>query len=713
MNSAYNQMPLDEQSRRLTQFVIGNQQYEFNRLFYGISIGPAAFSAFMGKIFRPLILKKNVITYLDDVFMQSETKDEMLTILEQYHKVLQNENLKAGPDKSHFFLTQVKFLGHNNKRNTNTLLKSRIDAIQKLQPPTNKKKNQEFLGLLNFLSKYVYKMQLYLRPFYNILRQQNNFEWTTEHQTRCEEIKKLLTEQISNTIPDPNQLIYAMCDASIFDIGAALLQSHSGTNKMNLISAKSRLFTRAELRLSTLMRECTAIVYTLTEYEFLLLGSQHPTVLFTDHKPIIFLFTQKSNPNQRVYRFQLILMKFPNLNIIWTAGKNLALPDTLSRNTPPELRTRKTTVEIPKNIKFYLAKDETSPRLECKYAVKTNIDQSQINNLQQFPLYLDCQNHHYEVDLLGTSTFKPIPHSQWIKKTFNKRKSNNNHRKKDLFPLIGKENLTDKVNLSGPQTKDTKYTINQVFNLHDPLDTIPLSKLENGNIFLQPTEKFTLEFFRQYQNLDPVIRQLKSWHKYKTKPAKADTTILGNKTLLRYFRKFNNTTINENTDLLENQLDDSKVPCLPLSMILIAFNISHTQNTKGHSGSEKKTYSNFTQNFYFPNAPNWIKVLCNDCIICQLNKPYPNQKQLAQKQDFEGQSLYFNPRISFDTKGPISSSSEGNSYIMVIVDAFTHYVALNPVPHCNAYYAYTTLYEHWIAIFGLLEILVTDNGRIH
>ena len=32
MNSAYNQIPLDEQSRRLTEFVIENQQYEFNRL---------------------------------------------------------------------------------------------------------------------------------------------------------------------------------------------------------------------------------------------------------------------------------------------------------------------------------------------------------------------------------------------------------------------------------------------------------------------------------------------------------------------------------------------------------------------------------------------------------------------------------------------------------------------------------------------------------
>ena len=42
MNSAYNQMPLDKQPRQLTQFLIENQQYNFNRLFYDISIGPAA-----------------------------------------------------------------------------------------------------------------------------------------------------------------------------------------------------------------------------------------------------------------------------------------------------------------------------------------------------------------------------------------------------------------------------------------------------------------------------------------------------------------------------------------------------------------------------------------------------------------------------------------------------------------------------------------------
>ena len=108
-------------------------------------------------------------------------------------------------------------------------------------------------------------MQLYLRPFYNILIQQNNFELTTEHQTQFEEIKTLLTESVSNTIPDPDQPIYAKCDASNFGIGAALLQSHNGTNKVNLISANSRLSTQAELTLCTLMRACRAIIYTLTE----------------------------------------------------------------------------------------------------------------------------------------------------------------------------------------------------------------------------------------------------------------------------------------------------------------------------------------------------------------------------------------------------------------------------------------------------------------
>ena len=51
--------------------------------------------------------------------------------------------MKAAPNKSHFFLTRVKFLGHIIEKDTITPLKSQIEAIQKLQPPINKKKKHE------------------------------------------------------------------------------------------------------------------------------------------------------------------------------------------------------------------------------------------------------------------------------------------------------------------------------------------------------------------------------------------------------------------------------------------------------------------------------------------------------------------------------------------------------------------------------------------
>ena len=87
----------------------------------------------------------------------------MFKVLDKYHEILLKENRKATPDKSNVFLARVKFLGHIIEKNTITPLKSRLDSIIKLQSPSNKK-IQEFLGMLNFLSKHIYKMQLYLRP---------------------------------------------------------------------------------------------------------------------------------------------------------------------------------------------------------------------------------------------------------------------------------------------------------------------------------------------------------------------------------------------------------------------------------------------------------------------------------------------------------------------------------------------------------------------
>ena len=141
-------------------------------------------------------------------------------------------------------------------------------------------------------------------------------------------------------------------------------------------------------------------------------------------------------------------------------------------------------------------------------------------------------------------------------------------------------------------------------------------------------------------------------------------------------------------------------------MMLVAFHTSHSLHSKG--AEKKNVFKNYTK-FLLPKCTNLDKSIIQRLHNMSIKQTIPRPKTNC-RQDFKGQSLYFNHRISFDTKRPISPSLEGNSYIMVIVDAFTHYVALNTKPQCNAYYAYTTLYEHWIAKLGLPEILVTDNG---
>ena len=216
-------------------------------------------------------------------------------------------------------------------------------------------------------------------------------------------------------MPDTTKPFYIITDASNTGIGAALLQQHPTEKKIRLVSANSRLFTPIEMQLSTLIRNCSAIIFALTEYEFLLTGSNHPIVLFTDHKPIIYLFTQKNKPNHRVYRFQLILMKFPNLHIIWTEGKNLALPDLLIRTIDEEhfTKTRDITVEIQENIK--LAKTSFANNLECQYSICNNTNDEN-SEKTHYTVLANIHKNYFEIKI-EKNEYHPISYEKYNTKT--------------------------------------------------------------------------------------------------------------------------------------------------------------------------------------------------------------------------------------------------------------------------------------------------------
>ena len=180
--------------------------------------------------------------------------------------------------------------------------------------------------------------------------------------------------------------------------------------------------------------------------------------------------------------------------------------------------------------------------------------------------------------------------------------------------------------------------------------------------------------------------------------------------MLHYDRRFTHPSINETNNLLYyiRETQSSKI-CLPLSLLLTTFLSAHSHDLSGHPGREK-TYATTTETYYFPNIKTGIAVLTQDCLNCQTSKSMPNLL-MAPQEPFLEVSPYFNHRISMDTKGPISPSSDGNSYLYVIVDAFTHFVVLHPSPKNDAKNALTVSFDHWTTIIGIPDILVADNGK--
>ena len=107
MVSAYNQVPLSEDTKKLISFVVGGKQYMFERGFYGLCGLPNFFNRFMTIHFSDMIAKNQDITYTDDVILQAKTKAERWKNLESSIQCLRSSGLKAAPNKTKLFLRKV------------------------------------------------------------------------------------------------------------------------------------------------------------------------------------------------------------------------------------------------------------------------------------------------------------------------------------------------------------------------------------------------------------------------------------------------------------------------------------------------------------------------------------------------------------------------------------------------------------------------------
>ena len=120
-----------------------------------------------------------------------------------------------------------------------------------------------------------------------------------------------------------------------------------------------------------------------------------------------------------------------------------------------------------------------------------------------------------------------------------------------------------------------------------------------------------------------------------------------------------------------------------------------------------KTFRHFGCN---PHLPTWFSIFIQDWVECQTNRNFHFENNTSPPLPFYENETYFNYRISMDTRGYIAPSSHGNSYLLLIIDVFGHFVVTNPVPHISTNYAIQTLLHNWNTKIGPPQYLVTDRG---
>ena len=95
---------------------------------------------------------------MDDLILFTPSKESHINKLEDLLKALLKNRLKISPKKCQWFKTRLQYMRNeifiDNKKVCVKPLRSRLEAIQKLQPPKTPKGCRSFAGVVNFLSMF-------------------------------------------------------------------------------------------------------------------------------------------------------------------------------------------------------------------------------------------------------------------------------------------------------------------------------------------------------------------------------------------------------------------------------------------------------------------------------------------------------------------------------------------------------------------------------
>lgn len=254
----------------------------------------------------------------------------------------------------------------------------------------NKKQLQGFLGVCGFSRRFVHKHSDYVSAFRDLLSSKQRWNWTSDHETAFENIKKNFINAVTLHHVLPGYKFRLQTDAS--DVGiSGILQQVDDKGEAKIVSLTSRVLTKQEIKYTVTEKELLAIIFSLLKFRKYLLGVRFE--ILTDHKALTFML-KTPHHNARITRWVLFAQEY-DFEILHCKGSENIIADYFSRNFAGQLSDNSSknksylVSEIGKKCVELINENDIENKLIASLEMKTEL----FNDLHDFA-------QHQEDDLM-------------------------------------------------------------------------------------------------------------------------------------------------------------------------------------------------------------------------------------------------------------------------------------------------------------------------
>lgn len=326
---AYQQIPVFEADIEKTAITTPFGMFEFPYMTFGLRNAGQTFQRFIDEVTQGLDF---TYSYVDDILVFSRNAEQHAEHLRTLFQRLQDYGVVVNPSKCHLGADRLVFLGYHISAEGTRPPPERIQALQDFPLPKTIQGLRRFLGMINYYRRFLPHAAELQAPLIDALAATKDkgakpFPWTPELEQCFEACKVSLTNATVLAHPVGSAPLALFTDASSTQVGACLQQRIN--DAWQPIAFFSKKLTATQSEWPAYYRELLAVYESIQHFRHIL-EAQHATV-YTDHKPLVYAFTQRREKLPPAQLNQLSFISQFTTDIVHVPGQDNVVADAMSR----------------------------------------------------------------------------------------------------------------------------------------------------------------------------------------------------------------------------------------------------------------------------------------------------------------------------------------------------------------------------------------------